>query len=62
MAEWNGSKALVLHNPSGSSSTLDLAALGLGEFTRISGFVGMNDASLDGTTLTLGSQTSVVLR
>ena len=62
VAEWNGSKALVLHNPSGSAATLDLAALGLGEFTVISGYVGMKVASLEGSTLTLGGQTSVVLR
>ena len=61
-ADWNGSKVLVLHNPSGNTSTLDLAALGLGEFTVLSGFVGMNEASLEGATLTLGGQTSVVLR
>ena len=62
ISEWKGSKVLVLHNPSGSSATLDLAALGLGEFTVISGYVGMKEASLEGTTLTLGGQTSVVLR
>ena len=62
ISEWNGSKALVLHNPSGSDATLDLAALGLGEFTKISGFVGLGEAKLEGTTLTLQGQTSVVLR
>ncbi len=62
VSEWNGSKVLVLHNTTGSAATLDLAALGLGEFTQISGFAGMKDAVLEGTTLTLGSQTSVVLR
>ena len=62
MAEWNGSKALVLHNPSGSAATLDLAALDLSAFTAISGFVGMGRATLEGTSLTLDGQTSVVLR
>ncbi len=62
ISEWQGSRVLVLHNPSGSASTLDLAALGLGEFTVLSGFVGMGEAALDGSTLTIGAQTSVVLR
>ena len=62
ISEWNGSKVLVLHNPSGSAATLDLAALGLSEFTVVSGFAGMEEARLEGTTLTLGGQTSVVLR
>ena len=62
VSEWNGSKALVLHNPSGSAATLDLNALGLGEFTKISGFVGLGEAKLEGATLTLDGQTSVVLR
>ena len=62
VAEWNGSKALVLHNPSGSAATLDLAALDLSAFTAISGFVGMGRATLEGTSLTLDGQTSVVLR
>ena len=62
VCELDGSKCLVLHNTTGNDVTLDLAALGLGDFTKISGFVGMNAAGLNGTTLTLGSQTSVVLR
>ena len=62
VSAWNGSKALVFHNSTGNSATLDLAALGLTDFTAISGFVGMGEAKLEGTTLTLDSQTSVVLR
>lgn len=62
VSEWNGSKALVLHNTTGSAATLDLKALGLDDFTAISGFVGLGSASLEGATLTLDSQTSVVLR
>ena len=62
VSEWNGSKALVLHNPTGSPVTLDLAALGLGDFASVSGYVGMNEAALNGSSLTLGAQTSVVLR
>ena len=62
VSEWNGSKALVLHNPTGSPVSLDLAALGLGEFTRLNGFVGMGEAALEGSTVNLDAQTSAVLR
>lgn len=61
VAALDGSSVLVLHNPSQSGKTVDLADLGL-DFTEISAFIGMNEASLEGTTLTLGGQTSVVLR
>lgn len=62
ISEWNGSRVLVLHNPSGSAVTLDLAALGLKDFVAVSGFVGMGEAKLEGASLTLDAQTSVVLR
>ena len=62
LSDWNGSRVLVIHNPSGSPVSLDLAALDLGAFTVLSGSVGMNDAALDGSALTIGAQTSVVLR
>ena len=61
-ASWNGSKCLVLHNTTGNTVVLDLNALGLAEFTAVSGFVGLGSASLEGTVLTLEGQTSVVLR
>ncbi len=62
ISEWNGSRALVLHNTTGKDVTLDLNALELAEFGTVSGFVGLGSASLEGGTLTLGAQTSVVLR
>ena len=62
VSEWNGSKALVLHNPTGSPVTLNLAALGLSEFTKLSGFVGMGQVKLEGGTVTLDAQCSAVLR
>ena len=61
VSTWEGSTVCVLHNPSQGAKTLDLAQLGL-DFTQISAFIGMGDASLEGATLTLGGQTSVVLR
>ena len=60
MATWQGSSVLVLHNPSTGTKTVDLAALGL-DYTELTAVIGM-DAGLEGTTLTLGGQTSVVLR
>ncbi len=59
---WNGSTVCVLHNTTSSEQKLDLAALGLDQFKVLAAVVGMNDAKLDGTTLTLGAQTSIVLR
>ena len=61
VSTWNGSSVLVLHNPSRSSSTVDLAALGL-DYTELAAVIGMEDASLEGTSLHIGGQTSVVLR
>ncbi len=57
----DGSSVLVLHNPSLGSKTVDLAALGL-DFTQLCAVIGQEEASLEGTTLTIGGHTSVVLR
>ncbi len=61
VSNWNGSLVCVLHNPSQGAKTIDLAALGL-DFSRISAVVGMGEATLEGTSLRLEGQTSVVLR
>ena len=58
-ATWQGSRILVLHNTTGSAATVDLSKLGV---TEIRAFIGMGGAGLDGTTLTLDGQTSVVLK
>ena len=58
-AAWNGSTVLVLHNTSQSSATVDISDLGV---TQLKNVIGVEDASLDGTSLKLGGQTSVVLR
>ena len=56
---YDGKTVLVLHNTTGSEQTIDLSQFG--SFSTLSAFVGMNSASLSGTTLTLGAQTSAVL-
>ena len=61
VSTWEGSSVCVLHNPAQSAVTIDLAALGL-DFDSIAAFIGAGEATLEGSTLTLGGQTSVVLR
>ena len=56
---------LLLHNTGTEEISFDISrfpALEGMEFSGISGFVGMGDAKLSGTTLTLGPQTSVVIK
>lgn len=58
-------KLIILHNTSASETvTIDLKTLdALKGFTsfEIGDYVGVSDASIDGTTLTLGPQTTVIL-
>ena len=61
LCEWNGSTVGVFHNTTISTVTLDLSQVTDIAFTEIS-FIGMEDAVLDGSILTLGPQTSAVLR
>ena len=60
ISTYNGSSVMVLHNPSGSSQAVDLAALGYTEFTVLRAVIGLEGAELQGTVLTIGGQTSVV--
>ncbi|MCD8118157.1 MAG: hypothetical protein LUE29_01460 [Lachnospiraceae bacterium] len=59
-ATWNGSTVCVLHNTTTRSISVDLSELG--DFTYIAASIGVENAEIDGTTLTVGGQTSVVLR
>ncbi len=61
VSTWNGSTVCVLRNTTQSATTVDLAELGL-SCTQISAYIGLGQAVLEGTTLTLDGQTSVVLR
>ena len=61
-ATYNGSTVVVLHNTSGSAVTIDLSTLTDIPLETLVAFVGVGDATLDGTVLTISGQTSVVLR
>ena len=61
-ATYNGSTVTVLHNTTLSSKTIDLASLGISA-TELRAVIGLEDAKLEeGGTLTLGGQTSVILK
>lgn len=61
LATWNGSTVCVIHNTTQREMTLDLSEVTDLGFT-VSSVVGQQTASLDGMVLTVGGQTSVVLR
>lgn len=61
VSEYNGSRVAVIHNTTLEAATIDLAQYGL-DAMQIVAFAGLNDAALDGTMLTIGAQTSVVLK
>ena len=61
LCEWEGSVVGVFHNPTGSTQVLDLTGLTDKPFTEIT-VAGMKEATLEGNTLTLGGQTSAILR
>ena len=60
-ASLDGKTVLVLHNTTISKKTVELSGLIDASAFSIRGVIGMEDASLSGTALTLGSQTSVVI-
>ena len=57
----DGSTVVVLHNPSGSSQTIDLSALPV-SVSELRAVIGMESAELNGSELKLGAQTSVILK
>ena len=59
---WNGSAVCVLHNTTASELTVDVSSLGGYEFSVLAASVGLGQAKLENGTLTIGAQTSVVLR
>ena len=61
LCKWNGSVVGVFHNTTEKTRKLDLSLIPDVNFTEIT-FIGMDEASLDGNILTLGGQTSAILR
>ena len=59
---WQGNTVCVLHNASQSEQSVDVSSLAGRSFSVLAASIGMGEAKLDGTTLTLGGQTSAVLR
>ena len=61
LCEWNGSVVGVFHNPTTKPQVLDLSEATDLRFTELT-VIGLAEATLEGTVLTLGPQTSAVLR
>ena len=59
--EYQGEKLVLLHNNSNGELTYDLSKLE-GNFAELGAFVGMGNATLEGTILTLGPQTSAIVK
>lgn len=62
LSTWNGKTVAVLHNTTDAAVTIDLSQSTDITFAAISAVVGTGNAKLEGTTVTLDPQTSVVLR
>ena len=58
---YEGQTLGLIHNNGAEAITFDLAKLDV-EFTQLCGFIGMGEATLEGTLLTVGPQTSVVVQ
>ena len=59
---WEGKAVCVLHNTTRNTESVDLSTLSDRSFSVLAATAGLGEATLEGTTLTLGAQTSVVLR
>ena len=62
ISTWEGRSVLVIHNTTQRDLTLDLTAPDLLGFSEITGSIGLGFATLEGRTLTVEGQTSVLLR
>ncbi|MBR5409569.1 MAG: hypothetical protein IK104_02775 [Clostridia bacterium] len=63
ISEWNGKTVCVLHNTLKTSITVDLKNATDKTFTTLAAVIGTDGtATLNGTSVTIGAQTSVVLR
>ncbi len=62
VSTWEGSSVCVLHNTTGEAITVDLNSAGTANFTAVRAVIGRGAVSLDGSSITVDAQTSVVLR
>jgi glycosidase len=62
LSTYEGSTVAVFHNTTTESVVLDLATLTDVSLTQLQAYAGMGTATLEGTTLTIAPQTSVVLK
>ena len=62
LANWNGSTVAVIHNTTTEAVTIDLSTISGVSLETLAAVVGLGGAKLEGTTLTIDAQTSVVLR
>lgn len=65
LVKHNGSYVVIIHNTSTTEMTYDLtrcAALAGMSVTELCDYIGANEANLNGTILTIGAQTSVILK
>ena len=59
---WEDQVLGLIHNNGTAEASYDLSKLKDGAFTEICAFIGMGSATLEGTVLTVGPQTSVILK
>ncbi len=62
LIEYQGETLLLLHNNGQAEQTFDLSKLEGCSMTQLCDFIGVGDAKLEGTVLTLGPQTSVIVK
>lgn len=59
---YEGKSVMILHNTTNEAVTIDISQWTTWQITSLVAYVGMGNAKLEGTTLTLDAQTSAVLR
>ena len=62
ISTYNNSSVCVIHNTGYQEITVDLSELNVVDFTILKSYIGLNSAKLDGTLLTIGAQTTVILK
>ena len=62
ISTYNNSSVCVIHNTGYQELTINLSDITNLEFTLLQSIVGMNGAKLEGNNLTIGAQTTVILR